>query len=91
MPYIPCARLGCGTGATVSVKMGGVLVDYCPYHYSMLFLDSANKTCEKLGLYTTEKKRAWVSQQVASMTARMRPDYLKREPGEDEDFTYLQA
>ena len=87
---IECAYMSCQQRSKVKVMTPTGWANFCAYHYDIHFLNQAEQICERLNLKTVDEKRAWASETARSASAKMRPDYL-RQPGEDEEFTYIQA
>jgi len=89
---IPCCSPTCVKFAICRIEIAGRIMPLCYDHYQAYFTEKAKETCRKLGLDTTAKKRDWVMANVSKLARKIRPDYLpERQPGEDEEFTYLQA
>lgn len=87
MPPPQCSHIGCGLSAYVKIETKTGWATLCEPHYQQHFRDKASKTCEALGLHTTQQKRDWVMKAARSLAAKLRPDYL-REPGEDENYRH---
>ena len=82
--FMQCAHMGCNISAICRVKTPTGWADFCLSHYEKFYTDKAYATCEKLGLFTVEQKRAWVREQMRALASKWRPNY-NREPGEDLD------
>jgi len=84
---IPCCSPTCVKFAICRLEIAGRIMPLCYDHYQAYFTEKAKETCRKLGLDTIDKRRAWVKHHLAHTLKRL----TQREPGEDENFTYLQA
>ena len=84
---IPCCSPTCANLAMCRIEISGRSMPFCNDHYQAYFTEKAKETCRKLGLDTIAKRRTWVKQNLGPTLKRL----TSREPGEDEDFTYLQA
>lgn len=84
---VECAHMACQFRAKVKVKTPTGLANFCRHHYDDYFLTQAQETCKNLGLETLEQKRAYALKALKRINFAF-PD---RQPGEDENYTYLQA
>lgn len=82
---IPCSDESCPDPAICRIVIGRVETPLCYAHYEAHFKNKALNTCNKLGLDTIEKRRAWVQENMGNLKAKFTPPY-HREPGEDEDY-----
>lgn len=82
----PCSYLGCPRNAILRLKVGaGAVSAFCYEHYIAYHQHKADETCQRLNLTTPAEKRAWLLAAVRKLSAHMRPDYLTREPGSDDE------
>jgi hypothetical protein len=92
---VPCAHDNCIAYAIVRIKTPTGLAAMCKAHYDKYYLDLANKRCELLGLNTVSEKKKWVQQEMNKLYRKLANDQPwatpSREPGEDENYTYIQA
>lgn len=80
-PRTDCAYMGCGNTAILKMRVGTTSwSNLCEHHYDMHMLSIAQETCKRLGLNTTEQKRAYVLDKLKATTFLKMPE---REPGED--------
>lgn len=83
--HIQCAHDGCRYNSRVRIRTETGWATLCDAHYSKHYLDKAKKTCESLGLLTTEQKRELVKGTISILAQKWTPDY-GREPGSDDEI-----
>lgn len=91
---VPCAHQDCGIDAMCKIKTPTGWANLCWQHYDAHFLAQGQATCERLGLDTVEKQRAYFREGFRKLAGRSfentqrEAERLKqREPGEDWDET----
>lgn len=88
---IPCAHDTCARLAVCRILTPTGWAALCDEHYSSHFLENAKKKCDSLSLNTVSQKRKWVAHNLKKLYANIAADLPLREPGQDEDYTYVQA
>ena len=80
---VVCAHEDCRTPAILRIKVPTGWANLCDAHYDQHFLNQGKATCERLGLDTVAKQRAYFLEKSRNM-------FKMREPGEDEDYVVPQ-
>lgn len=81
VPSVDCAFDGCGNSAKVKILVKTGWANLCVNHYEDHFRRESQKTCNRLGLDTVEKKRKWVQENKRGL--KRFTDAPMREPSED--------
>ncbi len=88
---IACAHDGCIANAVCRIQTTTGMAALCKAHYDRYYLENARRTCEALGLDITAKKREYALDTIRKLSRNLSVDLPIREPGEDEDFEYIQT
>jgi hypothetical protein len=87
-PQAPCSHDGCFVESLCRIKTIHGWANLCERHYYAYWQAQGDRKCAELGLITTAQKRASVLANAGRLAAKFKPDYTKREPGEDEEYRH---